>query len=170
MAPSKTRLPSSGRPAGQPTSQLASPNPLNASISNPVPPPSPTSPTTFKNGVVVQISGTAAGIGFQNFLVEWAPGLDAASGWQTTGVTLVGAGSAPVTSGPLATWDTSSVTAAGYYTIRLTVNISNSPIQALTVIYLEPDLLLPIGPSFLTWARHSGREWFPQGIPMELSA
>jgi len=136
-------------PAEQPTSQPASTNPLNASISNPVPPPSPTSPTTFKNGVVVQISGTAAGIGFQNLLVEWAPGLDAASGWQTTGVTLVGAGSTPVTSGPLAAWDTSSVTAAGYYTIRLTVNISDSPIQALTMIYLEPDLLSANWPQFL---------------------
>ena len=121
----------------------------NAAISNPVPPPSPTSPTTFKNGVVVPISGIAAGTGFQNFLVEWAPGLDAASGWQTAGVTLVGAGTTPVTNGPLATWDTSSVTAAGYYTIRLTVNISNSPIQALTMIYLEPDLLSANWPQFL---------------------
>ncbi len=136
-------------PSEQPTSQPSSTDSLNASISNPVPPPSPTSPATFKNGVVVQISGTAAGIGFQNFLVEWAPGLDAASGWQTTGVTLVGAGSTPVTGGPLATWDTSSVPAAGYYTIRLTVNISNSPIQALTMIYLEPDLLSANWPQFL---------------------
>jgi VCBS repeat protein len=136
-------------PAEQHTSPLVSADPLNASISNPVPPPSPTSPTTFKNGVAVPISGTAAGVGFQNFLLDWAPGLDAASGWQTTGVTLVGAGSTPVTSGPLATWDTSSVTAAGYYTIRLTVNISNSPIQALTMIYLEPDLLSANWPQFL---------------------
>ena len=132
----------------QPAPHPASTNP-NASISNPVPPPSPTSPTTFKNGVVVPISGTAAGTGFQSFLVEWAPGLDAASGWQTTGVTLVGGGLTAVTSGSLATWDTSSVTGAGYYTIRLTVNISNSPVQALTMIYLEPDLLSANWPQFL---------------------
>jgi hypothetical protein len=148
-------------PVEQSASQLAFPNSLNASISNPVPPPSPTSPTTFKNGVAVQISGTAAGTGFQNFLVEWAPGLDAASGWQTTGVTLVGAGSTPVTSGALATWDTSSVTAASYYTIRLTVNISNSPIQALTVIYLEPDLHSANWPQFLEVGPASGAAVVP---------
>ena len=136
-------------PARQPAAKGASTNPENAWISSPIPPPSPTSPATFKNGVVVPISGTAAGTGFQNFLVEWAPGLDAASGWETTGVTLVGAGSTPVAAGPLATWDTSSVSTAGYYTIRLTVNISNSPVQALTVIYLEPDLLSAEWPQFL---------------------
>jgi hypothetical protein len=70
---------------------------------------------------------TAAGTGFQSFQVDWAPGLDAASGRQTTGVTLTGAGSAPVTNGSLAVWDTSSINTAGYYPIRLTVTISNSP-------------------------------------------
>ncbi|HXP47214.1 MAG TPA: VCBS repeat-containing protein, partial [Terriglobales bacterium] len=113
----------------------------NASILNPVPPPSPTSSTMFKNGTVVAITGTASGSGFQNFLVEWAPGLDPSSGWQTTGVTLSGGGSAPVSSGLLATWDTSSIGGPGYFTIRLTVNAANSPSQALTMLYLEPDLL-----------------------------
>lgn len=143
----KRVYPRAVRPAEH-ASQLASTNP-NASISNPVPPPSPTSPSTFKNGVAVPISGTAAGTGFQSFVVEWAAGLDATSGWQTTGVTLAGAGSTPVTGGLLATWDTSSATAAGYYTIRLTVNISNSPVQALTMVYLEPDLLSANWPQFL---------------------
>jgi hypothetical protein len=124
-------------------------NSQNASITSPVPPPSPTSPATFKNGVVVPVTGTAAGMGFQSFQVDWAPGLDAASGWQTTGVALTGAGAAPVTNGQLANWDTSSITAAGYYTIRLTVNISNTPVQALTMVYLEPDLLSANWPQFL---------------------
>lgn len=141
--------------AGRSPSPAASTNPQNASILSPVPPPSPTSPTTFKNGVAISIIGTAAGTGFQGFLVEWAPGLDAMSGWQTTGVTLAGGGSTSVTNGPLATWDTSSITAAGYYTIRLTVNISNSLFQALSMVYLEPDLLstnwpqsFDLGPAF----------------------
>ncbi|MGA9888345.1 MAG: hypothetical protein WBQ31_12680, partial [Candidatus Acidiferrales bacterium] len=56
----------------------ASTSPQNAAILSPVPPPSPTSPTTFKNGVVILVTGTAGGTGFQNFVVEWAPGLDAA--------------------------------------------------------------------------------------------
>ena len=141
--------------AGRTAFPAASTNPQNASILSPVPPPSPTSPTTFKNGVAISITGTAAGTGFQNFLVEWALGLDAVSGWQTTGVTLAGGGTVPVTNGPLATWDTSSIAVAGYYTLRLTVNISNSPFQALTIVYLEPDLLsanwpqsFDLGPAF----------------------
>ena len=133
------------RPALQPASSSSQ----NASILSPVPPPSPTSPATFKNGAVLPIIGTAAGTGFQSFQIDWAQGLDAASGWQTTGVTLVGSGSVPITKGSLATWDTSSVTAAGYCTIRLTVNISNSPVQALTMVYLEPDLLSNNWPQFL---------------------
>jgi VCBS repeat protein len=129
--------------------QPAASNSQNASFVSPVPPPSPTSPSTFKPGVVIPITGTAAGTGFQSFQVDWASGLDATSGWQTTGVTLSGAGSVPVTSGSLATWDTSSITAAGYYTIRLTVTISNAPLQALTMVYLEPDLLSNNWPQFL---------------------
>jgi hypothetical protein len=120
--------------------RAASTNSPNASISSPVPPPSPTSPTTFKNGVVIPITGTAQSSGFQNFQVDWAPGLDASSGWQTTGVTLAAAGANPVVNGSLATWNTSSISAAGYYTIRLTV-VANTALQALTMVYLEPDLL-----------------------------
>ena len=119
----------------------ASTSPQNAAILSPVPPPSPTSPTTFKNGVVIPVTGTAVGFAFQNFVVEWAPGLDAASGWQTTGVTLAGAGATPVANGSLANWDTTSISSAGYYTLRITVNLSGSAFQALTAVYLEPDLL-----------------------------
>jgi FG-GAP-like repeat len=127
-------------PATQSAFVPAGPSPQNAAVLRPVPPPSPTSPTTFKNGVVISVTGTAGGIGFQNFVVEWAPGLDAASGWQTTGVTLAGAGASPVANGSLANWDTGSIVTAGYYTIRLTVNLSGSAFQALTTVYLEPDL------------------------------
>jgi hypothetical protein len=116
----------------------ASTSPQNAAILSPVPPPSPTSPTTFKNGALIPVTGTAGG---RNFVVEWAPGLDAASGWQTTGVTLAGAGATSVANGPLATWDTASIVSAGYDTIRLTVNLSGSASQALTTVYLDPDLL-----------------------------
>jgi VCBS repeat protein len=142
--------------AGRSALPAASTNSQNTSILSPVPPPSPTSPTTFKNGVAIPITGTAAGTGFQNFFVEWAPGLDAVSGWQTTGVTLTGGGLTPVSSGPLANWDTGSITGAGYYTIRLTVNISNTPFQALTMVYLEPDLVSSNWPQVLDPAPADG--------------
>lgn len=141
--------------------QPASGNSQNSSISSPVPPPSPTSPTTFKDGVVIPITGSAGGTGFQSFQVDWAPGLNASSGWQTAGVTLAGAGSTPVTNGSLATWDTSAVSAAGYYTIRLTVNIANVPLQALTMVYLEPDLLSANWPQSLNLSPAVGASVIP---------
>ena len=48
----------------------------------------------------------------------------------------------------LATWDTSSITQAGYYTIRLTVNGAGSS-QTTTGIYLDPDLLSAGWPVFV---------------------
>lgn len=141
--------PTSGLPL-RPTSLPAVSNSQNASITSPIPPPTPSSPATFKNGSVIPITGTAAGPGFQSFFVDWAPGLDATAGFQTPGITLAGAGAAPVTNGSLATWDTSSIMAAGYYTIRLTVNIiPNITAQTQTIVYLEPDLLSNNWPQFL---------------------
>jgi subtilisin family serine protease len=118
-------------------------------ILSPVPPKAPTSSTTFKNGVVIPISGTAVGGSFQNFQVDWAAGLDPNSGWQTAGITLAGGGLSPVTSGLLASWDTSSISGAGFYTIRLTVNSGNILRQVLTMVYFEPDLLSANWPQLL---------------------
>lgn len=118
-------------------------------ILSPVPPSAPTSSTTFKNGATIAITGTAVGTNLLNFQVDWAPGLDPSSGWQTTGITLAGQGLSPVSSGLLANWDTSGISGAGYYTMRLTVNKSNSSAQALTMVYFEPDLLSTNWPQLL---------------------
>ncbi len=115
---------------------------------SPAPPSSPTSSTTFKNGVVIPIVGTAVGASFQNFQVDWAPGLDPSSGWQTTGVTLTGGGLSPISTGLLVKWDTSSISGAGYYTIRLTAH-SASTSQVLTMVYFEPDLVSVNWPQLL---------------------
>jgi subtilisin family serine protease len=100
---------------------------------------SPVTGTEYKPGIQLPITGTAAMPGFQNFVVQWA-GPNDASNWQTTGITLAGNGLSPVGNGLLATWDTSSITQAGFYNILLTVN-GGSFAQASTRIYLEPDLL-----------------------------
>ncbi len=119
-------------------------------ILTPVPPPSPIASTTFKNGAVISITGTAICGSFINFKVDWATGINPDSGWQSTGMTLAAAGSSPVSSGLLANWDTSSIIAAGYYTIRLTCNSSQlAPQQTATMVYLEPDLLSYNWPQFL---------------------
>ena len=120
-------------------------------ILSPIPPPSPSSSTTFKNGVVIPVTGSAVGSTFQSFQVDWAPGLDPSMGYQTTGITLAGGGLSPVTNGVLTNWDTSSIIGPGYYTIRLTLNSSQLPPQyALTMVYLEPDLLSSNWPQFVS--------------------
>ena len=122
-------------------------------ISSPVPPSSFTaSSTTFKNGTVISISGSAVGANFQGFLVDWAPGSSPLSGWQSSGVTLTGGGLSPISNGLLASWNTSPISNAGYYTIRLTVNSNNTTRQAFTTVYLEPDLLSSNWPQYLTQA------------------
>jgi len=119
-------------------------------ISSPVPPPAPIASTTFKNGVTIPIIGTAVNGSFQSFQVEWVSGLDPSSGWQSAGMTLTGGGHSPVSSGVLANWDTSSISGPGYYTIRLTLNSSQlAPQHALTMVYLEPDLLSSNWPQFV---------------------
>src|SRR6476646_10643660 len=101
--------------------------------------------STYKPGFLLPIIGTAVMPGFRNFTVQWA-GQDGV--WQTSGITLVGDGFLPLANTQLATWDTSAITQAGFYSILLTVN-GNQFGQAFTRIYLEPDLLSFAWPIFL---------------------
>lgn len=109
-------------------------------ITTPVPPVFPTSASTYKPGLI-PIAGTATAVGFQNFEIAWARGIAPASGWQTTGVTLVNGGAQALTNAVLARWDTSSITQADYYTIQLTVTAAGFRSVATTAVYLQPDLL-----------------------------
>ena len=101
--------------------------------------------STYKPGFLLPITGTAVMPGFQNFTVQWA-GQDGV--WQTSGITLAGNGFSPLANTQLATWDTSVITQAGFYSILLTVN-GNQSEQASARIYLEPDLLSFAWPIFL---------------------
>ena len=124
-------------------------------ITSPLPAPVPPAATTFKPGVTIPISGTAIAAGFQSFQIAWARGVNPGSGWQTTGITLVNGGMTSVTNGALATWDTSSITQADYYTIQLTVTAAGFTNTASTMVYLEPDLLSPNWPQWLDGATDS---------------
>ena len=108
----------------------------------------PAIPSTYKPGLLLPITGTAALPGFQNFTVQWA-GSDGV--WQSSGITLAGNGLSPLANTQLASWDTSGITHAGFYTVLLTV-IGNQFQQASTSIYLEPDLLSVAWPIFLDTA------------------
>ncbi|HZI58572.1 MAG TPA: S8 family serine peptidase [Verrucomicrobiae bacterium] len=116
-------------------------------ITSPAPAASPILVPTFRAGSVMPILGTAGGPGIQNFLIQWSS-VDSFNGWQTTGITLTNNGAAPVSNGMLATWDTSSITQAGFYQIQLIVdNFNFQPI--ITEVYLEPDLLASGWPVFV---------------------
>ncbi len=108
----------------------------------------PAIPSTYKPGLLLPITGTAALPGFQNFTVQWA-GWDGV--WQSSGITLAGNGLSPLANTQLASWDTSGITHAGFYTVLLTV-IGNQFQQVSTSIYLEPDLLSVAWPIFLDTA------------------
>ncbi|HEU5404250.1 MAG TPA: S8 family serine peptidase, partial [Terriglobales bacterium] len=133
------------------------------SILSPVPSRYPTSSTTFKPGKLIPIIGTAVAGGFQKFQVQWAPGL-IPSGYRTTGITLAGGGLTPMVSSQLATWDTSSITQAGYYTVRVVVT-GNTTSTVTTTVYLEPSLLSTKWPVWLDQG-----PYFNSGIVPALNA
>jgi hypothetical protein len=118
-------------------------------ITSPVPPSNPTFASVIKPGTVLPIQGTATGGTFQNFQISWAEGINPTSGWSTTGITLAGKGTSPITAGLLGQWDTSAITQADYYTIQVTVQDSGFTSQSLTLVYLEPSLLSPNWPQWL---------------------
>jgi subtilisin family serine protease len=117
-------------------------------ITSPAPTTSQILVPTFRAGSVMPIIGTAGGPGIQNFLIQWSS-VDSFNGWQTTGITLTNNGAAPIGNAMLATWDTSSITLAGFYQIMLSVDNPNfQPIT--TEVYLEPDLISSGWPVFVT--------------------
>jgi hypothetical protein len=120
-----------------------------AAITNPALGLGITSATTFKPGAVVPIVGTVAGEGFQSYKVEWSRQLRFEMNWLATGVTLAGQGQSPVNGATLAQWDTSSLTEAGYYFIRLTEVSTYFTNVVTTTVYLEPDLYSTEWPKFL---------------------
>jgi subtilisin family serine protease len=132
-------------------------------IAAPVLPPVPVTALEFKPGVVIQITGTATGATFTGFSLEWAEGINPGAGWSSTNITLAGNGATPVSNGPLGTWDTTGISKADYYTIRLlTANAGNGhpyTNQTTTLVYLEPDLFSQ------NWPQHlDGAPWDRSGL------
>lgn len=122
------------------------------SITSPVPPVVPVTASVFKPGTLLSISGTATGPSFQDFRLDWAEGFAPSSGWSTTGMTSSNGGISPVSNGVVGSWDTSSITQADYYTIRLSVDNSGFTSIAETIVYLEPSLLSGNWPKWLNVA------------------
>ena len=123
--------------------------PMNAvTISSPIVAQVPVTSQIFKPGIPVPIQGTIFGI-FQNLRLEWAPGINPASGWTSTGMSFSGVAIVPGVNQSIGTWDTSSIVAANYYTIRLSATYPGTTVSATTLVYLEPDLLSTNWPRWL---------------------
>jgi subtilisin family serine protease len=131
------------------------------SITNPLAPIVPITATEFKPGMQVSIAGTAAGPSFSDFRLEWVEGVNPSTGWSSTGMTLTNGGAAAVTNGVVGTWDTTSITVADYYTIRLSVDNAGFTSHASTLIYLEPSLLSSSWPIALDQAPNFGAGLVP---------
>jgi len=122
---------------------------MNAvTINSPVAPQVPVTSQVFKPGTQIPIQGTVLG-NPQSFSVQWAPGISPATGWSTSGITPNPALTTPFIDQPMATWDTSSIVSAGYYTILLSATYPSATLTSSTLVYLEPDLLSANWPRWL---------------------
>src|SRR5579862_411532 len=72
--------------APSPVSAPVSIYPNKLTVTAPNPPLTPSRAQEFKTGAQVPVSATIFG-SFQNIQVEWAPGINPASGWSLSGVT-----------------------------------------------------------------------------------
>ncbi len=94
----------------------------------------------FRVGDVVEINGTASLPEFQSYLLEWGEGLTPIE-WSTDGITLVNNGTVEIINATLGFWDTTGVVAADVYTIKLTITLTGSGEENVTVsVYLDPTL------------------------------
>ena len=123
--------------------------PTNAvAITSPAMPQVPVTAQMFKPGTPIPIQGTVLG-NPQSLSVQWARGISPATGWSNSGITLNPVLKAPFSNQPIATWDTSSIVAADYYTVLLSATYPSATVTSSTLVYLEPDLLSANWPRWL---------------------
>ncbi|HKF20424.1 MAG TPA: S8 family serine peptidase [Candidatus Angelobacter sp.] len=130
-------------------------------ITTPVPPAVPVTAVEFKTGAQIAISGTATGPSFKVFRLQWAEGIAPSTGWVARGITLTGGGASPISAGLLGTWDTTAISKADYYTIRLQVDDAGFTSESDTLVYIEPDLLSQNWPQSLNAAPYFGAGFLP---------
>jgi hypothetical protein len=133
----------------QATTYITVNTPTNAvAITTPVMSAVPVTAEEFKPGALVPVGGTILG-NPQSIQLQWAPGINPAFGWNSLGITLSAGLSAPFSGATIGSWDTSSETTAGYYSIQLSAVYAEGIVVATTVVYLEPDLLSSNWPKWI---------------------
>jgi hypothetical protein len=102
--------------------------------------PNPLNNDIFRPGDTIEINGTILGA-IRNYTIEYGRGYEPTS-WLKQGINITFPGSHNTTIfGILATWNTSSIIEAGFYTLRVTVyrnaSVSNEYVRN---IYFDPSL------------------------------
>ncbi|HEX7183698.1 MAG TPA: S8 family serine peptidase [Thermoanaerobaculia bacterium] len=100
---------------------------------------SPAMSSVFRGGDTVTLTGWSQTGNFSHYVLEY---LDPVTGtWKSDGMTLTGGGLAPVLGGVLGTWNTSGVTRADHYRIRLTVHRYDGSLDwAEITVIVDPSL------------------------------
>lgn len=107
---------------------------------------SPFNNDVLRAGDNIRFTGTVAsqsqqGNAFQNYIFQYGLGQNPTV-WNNTGFTLVNHGLSAIINGALATWNTSFIAGAGFYTVRLRVNFANGEYEYKYVhnLALDPTL------------------------------
>ncbi|MCX6671888.1 MAG: VCBS repeat-containing protein [Euryarchaeota archaeon] len=101
----------------------------------------------FRAGDTILINGTIYSWRFKNYTVEYGEGWNSTN-WQTTGISLVKDGKSPITNSTIARWNTSFVTKADFFTLKITIHrktILNIPFFEKLITFLQkffPNLIL----------------------------
>jgi hypothetical protein len=118
------------------------------SLTNLALPEIPVLAQVFKPGLPIPIDATIYGT-YQNLSMAWAPGINATSGWSTSGVSISGSITAPIVNEQIGTWTPSGATLANFYTVQISVTDAGITSTATALVYLEPDLLSANWPMWL---------------------
>ena len=98
----------------------------------------PESNQIIGTGSIIDISGSVSGIGFVSYTIAYAVNQTSAD-WRTEGISLANGGRQQVQNGPLATWNTSSLTTQ-FYSLRLTANYVDRTQSEYVQIFFDPRL------------------------------
>jgi len=101
---------------------------------------SPLNNDIYRAGDIIEIKGNVIGSNFESYSVEYKEG-DSGE-WLSDEIELVNNGNQEVVEDVLGYWDTSSITEAGFYSIRLVVNYldGSSYEEFVEDVYLDPTI------------------------------
>jgi Leucine-rich repeat (LRR) protein len=102
------------------------------------------------------IQGSACGTIPLRYWIEWAPGINASSGWTSAGIELAAGGTQPVSNGTLATWTPPQPSTGETFSLRLRVQRGRVTSTASANIHIEPDLISADWPRPLTAMLRTG--------------